>query len=92
MIIIIIIVFAIQVSGNSRHFNTWLSGAQCFRQLQTARAASHISTLLQSVGKMQYLGACAKLWIATVRFIISVRPSIASQKIAQLMKFCTGYF
>jgi hypothetical protein len=33
---------------------------------------------------MQYLGAFAKLWIATVSFIISVRPSVSSQKIAQL--------
>jgi len=45
-----------------------------------------LSTLLQSACKMQILGAFAKLWIATVSFIISVRPSIASQKIAQLQE------
>jgi hypothetical protein len=42
-----------------------------------------LSTLLQSVGKMQFLGAFGELWKATVSFIISVRPSVASQKIAQ---------
>jgi hypothetical protein len=53
-----------------------------------------LSTLLQSVDKMQFLGAFAKLWIATISFIISVRPSVAQLSSMRriFMKFLPGIF